>query len=244
VELASPEFWMAAAQIVLIGILLSGDNAVIIALACRNLPGQQRKRGIFWGVLGAVGLRAVLTLFAVTLLAVPFVRIAGAILLFWMGIELLVPDSDEGRHDMPARMSLWAALKTIVVADFVMSLGNVVAVAGAARNDMTLVVLGLLVSIPIIAWCSGLVLELMERFPSITTLGGALLGYIGGDMLTRDVALVDWLSAHAAWIERYPAPGLVGASFVAGAAVVIAGMTRANAHAIIEVVSTDEPSAG
>lgn len=241
-ELASPEFWMAVAQIALIGIVISGDNAVIIALACRNLPGRQRKWGIFWGVLGAVGLRAALTLFAVTLLAAPFAKIAGAILLFWMGIQLLLPDGDEGRHDMPARMSLWAALKTIVVADFIMSLGNVVAVAGAARGDMTLVVLGLLVSIPIIAWCSGLALELMERFPSVTTLGGALLGYIGGDMLTRDAAVVDWLGAHAAWVERYPVPGLVGASFVAGTAVVIAGLTRANAHASIEVVSTDEPS--
>jgi YjbE family integral membrane protein len=234
---------MAVAQIALIGIVISGDNAVIIALACRNLPAQQRKRGIFWGVLGAVGLRAALTLFAVTLLAAPFAKIAGAILLFWMGIELLLPDSEEGRHDMPARMSLWAAMKTIVVADFIMSLGNVVAVAGAARGDMALIVLGLLVSIPIIAWCSGLVLELMERFPSVTTLAGALLGYIGGDMLTRDAAVVDWLGAHAAWFERYPVPGLVGASFVAGTAVVIAGFTRANAHASIEVVSTDEPSA-
>jgi YjbE family integral membrane protein len=234
---------MAVAQIALIGIVISGDNAVIIALACRNLPGPQRQRGIFWGVLGAVGLRAAFTLFAVTLLAVPFARIAGAILLFWMGIELLLPDSDEDRHDMPARMSPSAVLKTIAVADFIMSLGNVVAVAGAARGDMTLVVLGLLVSIPIIAWCSGLVLELMERFPSVTTLGGALLGYIGGDMLTRDAAVVDWLGAHAAWIERYPVPGLVGASFVAGTAVMIAGLTRASAHASIEVISTDEPSA-
>jgi YjbE family integral membrane protein len=243
VELASPEFWMAVAQIAVIGIVIGGDNAVIIALACRNLPGHQRKRGIFWGVLGAVGLRAALTLFAMTLLAAPFAKIAGAILLFWMGIELLLPDSDEGRHDMPARMTLRAALTTIVVADVIMSLGNVVAVAGAARGDMTLLVLGLLVSIPIITWCSGLVLEIIERFPSVTTLGGALLGYIGGDMLTRDAAVVDWLGAHAAWIERYPVPGLIGASLVAGAAVVIAGLTRANAHASIEVVSTDEPSA-
>lgn len=240
-ELASPEFWMAVAQIALIGILLGGDNAVIIALACRKLPEQQRKRGILWGVLCTVGLRALFTLFAVTLLAVPFLKIAGAILLFWMGIELLLPDSDEGGHDV--RVSLWAALKTIVVADFVMSLGNVVAVAAAARDNMPLIVLGLLVSIPIIVWCSGLVLKLTERFPFITTLGGALLGYLAGDMLTRDAALVDWLSAHAAWIEQYHASGLVGASFVAGAAVVIAGMARANTHASIEVVSTDEPSA-
>jgi len=244
VELASPEFWLAVAQIILIDILLGGDNAVVIALACRNLPDSQRRRGIFWGVFGAVGLRTVLTLFAVALLAVPYLKMTAGILLFWIGVRLLLPENDEGGHEIAARTSLWAAVKTIIVADFVMSLDNVIAVAAAARDEMMLIVFGLVISIPIIVWCSQLVLKLMERFPIVITLGGALLGYIAGDMMTRDPALVDWLAAHASWLENYHVAGILGALFVVGVALCVAGSAKGKEHGGVEVISKDEPSAG
>ncbi|MGE5522923.1 MAG: TerC family protein [Rhodospirillaceae bacterium] len=243
-EFAGPEFWLAVAQIILIDILLGGDNAVVIALACRNLPERQRRRGIFWGVFGAVGLRTVLTLFAVALLAVPYLKMVGGILLFWIGIKLILPENDDGGHEIAGSMSLWGAVKTIIVADFVMSLDNVIAVAAAAKDQMMLIVFGLLISIPIIVWCSQLVLKLMERFPIVIVLGGALLGYIAGDMITRDPALVDWLSAHAAWVDEYHIAGILGALMVVGVATAIAGMANAKAQRRVEVISKDEPSAG
>lgn len=243
-EFAGPEFWFAVAQIILIDILLGGDNAVVIALACRNLPESQRRRGIFWGVFGAVGLRTVLTLFAVALLAVPYLKLVGSVLLFWIGIKLILPENDDGGHEIAGSMSLWGAVKTIIVADFVMSLDNVIAVAAAAKDEMMLIVFGLLISIPIIVWCSQLVLKLMERFPIVIVLGGALLGYIAGDMMTHDPALVDWLSVHAAWVDEYHVAGILGALLVVGVATAIAGMANAKAQRRVEVISKDEPTAG
>jgi YjbE family integral membrane protein len=243
VELASPELWLAIAQIALIDILLGGDNAVVIALACRNLPEQQRRRGIFWGVFGAVGLRTVLTFFAVALLAMPYLKIAGGILLFWIGIKLILPENDDGGHEVAASTSLWGAVKTIIVADLVMSLDNVIAVAAAAKDEMMLIVFGLLISIPIIVWCSQLVLKLMERFPVIITLGGALLGYIAGDMMARDFAVVDWIGMHAAWLNEYHAAGIFGAIFVIAVALAVGAVAKAKAQDAIEIISKDEPSA-
>ena len=170
--LASPAFWIALGQIIIIDILLGGDNAVVIALACRKLPPAQRTKGILWGTAGAIVLRVVLIAFAMTLLALPFLKFVGALLLVWIGIKLL------------------AAIKTIIVADLVMSVDNVIAIAGAAQNagdhSFLLVVLGLLISIPIIVWGSQLVIKLMERFPLIITAGGMLLGWIAGGMLVTD----------------------------------------------------------
>ena len=183
-------FWIALGQIILIDILLGGDNAVVIALACRKLPEAQRRAGIMWGTAGAIGLRVVLIFFALTLLALPYLKLVGAALLLWIGIKLLLPE-DEGDHDIQASDKLWAAVKTVIVADFVMSLDNVIAIAGAAEgaadgHQMPLVIFGLLVSIPIIVWGSQLVIKLMERFPMIITLGGMLLGWIAGGMLVTD----------------------------------------------------------
>ncbi len=206
-------FWLAVVQIVIIDILLGGDNAVVIALACRSLPEEQRKKGIFWGVAGAIILRVILTIFAVTLLAIPWLKIIGGLLLFWIGIKLILPQ-DDGAHEIDASTSLMGAIKTIIVADFVMSLDNVIAVAAAAKDSWTLIIFGLLVSIPIIVWCSQLVLKLMERWPVIITLGGMLLGYIAGDMMARDPVIIEWVKATAEWVIKYHVAGFVGALFV------------------------------
>ncbi|MBT9442316.1 MAG: TerC family protein [Acidovorax sp.] len=192
--LASPEFWLALGQIIIIDILLGGDNAVVIALACRKLPPAQRTKGIIWGTAGAIVLRVILIAFAMTLLALPFLKFVGALLLVWIGVKLLAPD-EEGHGDVQGSDKLLAAIKTIIVADLVMSVDNVIAIAGAAQNagehSFLLVVLGLLISIPIIVWGSQLVIKLMERFPVIITLGGMLLGWIAGGMLVTDPALAN-----------------------------------------------------
>jgi len=187
--LTSPEFWVALGQIIIIDILLGGDNAVVIALACRKLPPAQRTKGIIWGTAGAIILRVVLIAFAMTLLNLPFLKFVGAILLVWIGVKLLAPDED-GHGEVAGSDRLLAAIKTIIVADLVMSVDNVIAIAGAAQNagehSFLLVVLGLLISIPIIVWGSQLVIKLMERFPMIITAGGMLLGWIAGGMLVTD----------------------------------------------------------
>ena len=192
--LTSPEFWVALGQIIIIDILLGGDNAVVIALACRKLPPAQRTKGIIWGTAGAIILRVILIAFAMTLLNLPFLKVVGAILLVWIGVKLLAPD-DEGHGNVQGSDKLLAAIKTIIVADLVMSVDNVIAIAGAAQNagehSMLLVVLGLLISIPIIVWGSQLVIKLMERYPMIITAGGMLLGWIAGGMLVTDPVLAN-----------------------------------------------------
>jgi YjbE family integral membrane protein len=189
-ELASPEFWIAVGQIIAIDVLLGGDNAVVIALASRRLHDAQRRQAIFWGMFGAVGLRVVLIFFALQLLQIPFLKIVGGLLLLWIGVKLLMPQ-DEGGHDINAATSLGGAIRTIVVADAVMSLDNVIGIAAAAKDSLALVVFGLLVSIPIIVWGSRFVLKLMDRFPLVIVGGAALLGWIGGGMITGDAVLVE-----------------------------------------------------
>lgn len=207
----APGFWVAVLQIVLIDIVLSGDNAVVIALACRNLPAAQRRLGILWGVAGAVGLRIVLTFFAVGLLGLPWLKLCGALLLFWIGIQLLVPEDDAGADIKPAA-HLLGAIRTIIVADFVMSLDNVIGVAAAAKDNVYLLGFGLVVSIPLIVWSSQLILKLMERFPIIVVLGAGLLGWVAGGMLVGDLAFKDWIAAQFP-AAHYVAPAL-GAAFV------------------------------
>lgn len=213
------EFLTAIGQIVLIDILLGGDNAVVIALATRKLPPHQRKLGILWGTAGAIGLRVVLIFFALTLLKLPFLKIVGALLLFWIGVKLLAPQDDDSHGDVQAADRLWAAVKTVIIADFVMSLDNVIAIAGAAQNageqhSMLLVVFGLLLSVPIIVWGSQLVIHLMQRFPVIIVLGAMLLGWIAGGLLVTDPAVSDWVEAlpWAAYAEKIA--GLIGAIVV------------------------------
>ncbi|MDS1139365.1 TerC family protein [Pusillimonas sp. SM2304] len=182
--------WITVFQIVMVDVLLGGDNAVVIALACRNLPPERRMQGILWGTGGAIALRVVLIVFALTLLSLPFVKLLGGALLIWIGIKLMAPQEDEG--DIQGNSSLLAAIKTIILADFVMSLDNVIAIAGAAQgahadHQVVLVIFGLLVSVPIIIWGSTLLLRLLDRFPFIVTLGAGLLGWIAAGMLVTDV---------------------------------------------------------
>lgn len=205
-------FWISVAQIVVIDILLGGDNAVVIALACRKLPEAQRNKGIAWGVVGAIVLRLVLIFFALQLLALPFLKVAGALLLLWIGVKLLQPEEEDGHGDIAASASLLGAIRTIVIADAVMSVDNVIAVAGAARGDLALVAFGIVISIPIIVWGSKLVLRLMDRFPLVITLGGGLLGWIAGDMLVTDVAIRPWLAGGPGWLHYLAAA--VGALLV------------------------------
>jgi YjbE family integral membrane protein len=184
--LSSPQFWMDVFKIIVIDILLSGDNAVVIALACRNLPPEQRKKGVLYGVAGAIGLRIVLTFFAVGLLTLPYLKLIGALMLLWIGIKLILPEDEHDEGNVKADTHLWGAVKTIIIADFIMSLDNVLGVAAAAKGNAFLLVFGLLVSIPLIAWSSQLVLKLIDRFPVIIYLGGGLLGYVAGEMLVSD----------------------------------------------------------
>ena len=226
-QFLTPEFWVAVGQIIMIDILLGGDNAVVIALACRKLPVHQRTKGILWGTAGAIALRVVLIFFALTLLAFPFLKLAGAALLVWIGVKLLAPDPEDEHGNIQASDKLLAAIKTIIVADLVMSIDNVIAIAGAAQgasnhHQMPLVVFGLLVSIPIIVWGSQLVIKLMDRFPVIITLGGMLLGWIAGTMVLSDPALVN--PETLPWMPKIPPVGeaLKYGAGVAGALLVLA----------------------
>ncbi|WP_413458977.1 TerC family protein [Herbaspirillum huttiense] len=223
--------WVAVAQIILIDILLGGDNAIVIALACRNLPDKLRMKGIVWGTVGAIGIRIALIAFAVTMLQLPFLKLIGGILLLWIGIKLL--NEDDEHTDINGSDRLWGAVKTVIVADLVMSLDNVIAIASAAEqaageHQLLLVVFGIVVSIPIIVWGSTLVLKLMEKFPVIVTLGAALLGYIAGGMIFSDVAVQGWIEGFIGDTEfvlpgaavHLSLPGLVGAL-----GVVLTGLT-------------------
>jgi len=197
--LSSAQFWVDVFKIIMIDLLLSGDNAVVIALACRNLPQEQRKQGIFYGVVGAIILRVVLTFFAVSLFSLPYLKLIGAFLLIWIGVKLILPEQEEhGEGNIKADTHLWGAVKTIIIADFVMSLDNVLGVAGAAHGNAMLLIFGLLVSIPLIAWSSQLVLKLIDRFPFIIYAGGALLGYVAGEMLAGDALIQPLLEAQHA----------------------------------------------
>lgn len=223
--------WFAVGQIILIDILLGGDNAIVIAMACRNLPHRLRTRGIIWGMFGAIAIRIVLIAFAVTLLQIPYLKIIGGLLLFWIGIKLLA-ENEDGHGEVQASERLFAAIKTIIVADLVMSIDNVVAVASAAEhggggNQLLLVGFGILVSIPIIVWGSTIVLKLMGRFPVIVTLGAGLLGYLAAGMVIADVAVAPWLAARLSSLGVV-VPGLgilLSIPGLCGAAVVIAAGT-------------------
>jgi YjbE family integral membrane protein len=212
--LLHPEFWIGLLKIIWVNLLLSGDNAVVIALAARSLPPKQQKQAIFWGSGAAILLRIVLTIFAVALLTLPYLKIVGGALLLWIGVQLLVPE--DGDDEMESSDNLMVAIRTILVADLVMSLDNVIAVAAAAaaapeEGRLILLIVGLAISIPIVIFGATMLLKVMERFPIIITLGAMLLGWIAGEMAITDPAVTGWVDANAHWLHEFYVPAIVGA---------------------------------
>ncbi len=190
-DLTSAAFWAALGSIIWVNILLSGDNAVVIALAARSLPPQHQKKAIFWGSAAAIVMRIGLTIIALEMLKWPFLKIIGGVLLLYIGISLLLEEDDDGDVGAEGRnASMFAAIRTILIADLVMSLDNVIAVAAAAKGNIPLLVIGLAISIPLIIFGSTLLLKVMERYPLIVTAGAALLGFLAGEMLLTDPAVV------------------------------------------------------
>ena len=219
-DLMTGAFWIALLKIIWVNILLSGDNAVVIALAARNLTPRHQRKAIIAGSGAAIALRVMLTLFAVSLLEFPYLKLVGSALLMWIGVQLLAGDDDSG--DIKASASLWSAVRTILIADLVMSLDNVIAVAAAANSAPVnmrtpLLVIGLGLSIPLIVFGSTLLLKLMQRFPAIITIGAALLGFVSGEMALTDAATHEWFEAHLHGMET-------PVSLACAAAVVLLGL--------------------
>lgn len=181
-------------EIMFINLILSGDNAVVIALACRRLPEHTRKKAVFWGSFGAIGLRVVLTFAAVWLLHIPYFQIAGGLLLVWIAVKLIKGEK-ESEH-LHGGNSMAGAIRTIIIADLVMSLDNVVAVAGAGHGNIALIAIGLALSIPIIIWGSHALMALMNRFPIVVIVGAGLLGYTAGEMITNDEGVSHFLEIY------------------------------------------------
>jgi YjbE family integral membrane protein len=215
-DFGTPQFWLAGLEIIVINILLSGDNAVVIALACRNLPPHQRRWGVFWGAVGAIVLRIVLTFFAVSLLQLPYLKLIGSVLLVWIGIKLIAEEDAEEGHDVQASDKMFSAIRTVVVADLVMSIDNVLGVAAAARGSLLLLIFGLALSVPLVIGGAQLIMRLIERFPILIVAGGGLLGFVAGELMIEDSAIIDWVHAHAAWLS-WVAP-VAGIALVVGPA--------------------------
>ena len=222
--LQSADFWIGLLKIIWINIILSGDNAVVIALAARSLPPHQQTKAVLFGSGAAVVLRIALTVVAARLLALPYLQIVGGLLLLWIGVQLL-GDEDEGEGHAKEYGSLMAAIRTILIADLVMSLDNVIAVAAAAAGNTTLLILGLAISIPLVIFGATLLLKLMERYPVIITIGAALIGMVAGEMLVTDMVLKDWQTSMGMVFDAEGKPrigglslellaGAVGAAFV------------------------------
>src|SRR5438034_3757925 len=193
--LVSAAFWVGLVKIIGVNIVLSGDNAVVIALAARSLHGKQQKQAIIWGSGAAIVMRIILTLFAVALLSLPWLKLIGAVLLLWIGVKLLIPEEDD--PDIKASDNLWIAIRTILIADLVMSLDNVIAVAAAAGGHWGLMIIGLAISIPLVIFGATLLVKVMERFPVVVTIGAALIGYVAGEMAWED-------NAVEAFTQPYP----------------------------------------
>mgnify|MGYP001436797019 CR=1 FL=1 len=226
-ELLTSQFWLGLGAIIWVNIILSGDNAVVIALAARSLPAHQQKKAIIWGAGAAVVLRIVLTIVAVELLKFPYLKLIGGLLLFWIAVKLLVPE-DGDDDGFKSSANLLAAIKTILIADLVMSLDNVIAVAAVAKGSILLLVLGLLISIPLVVFGATVLMKLMERYPVIIAVGAALIGYVAGEMLVTDPVVIEWFRAHAHWMVDFEVLSVFGwklelsAAGLMGAVVVVA----------------------
>ena len=222
-----PEFWTALLKIIGVNIVLSGDNAVVIALAARSLQGKQQKQAIFWGSGAAIVMRIVLTLFAVKLLELEWLKLIGSVLLLWIGVKLLLPE--DGDEDIEASDNLWTAIKTILIADLVMSLDNVIAVAAAAGGHLGLLIIGLAISIPLVIFGATLLLKLMERWPIIITIGAGLLGFVAGEMAWEDGAISGFTSQFPPMSKYVLA--VAGAIFVVGLGRILSGRSLKQATA-------------
>lgn len=212
------EFWIGLGQIIFIDLLLSGDNAVVIALACRNLPRKHVRTGIILGASAAILLRVIFTLFVTTLLATPYLKIIGGLLLLWIAVKLMTEDTDS-ETDVKAGTTVGQAIRTIVIADAAMSLDNVIAIAAIAKESVTLLVLGLIISMPLIIGGSAIVLKLLHKFPLLIVAGAALLGWLAGEMLVTDIAV-------KSFVAPYPWAHDVGAGVGAVLVVIIGYILR------------------
>jgi YjbE family integral membrane protein len=239
-ELQTAVFWVGLWQIILVNIVLSGDNAVVIALAARSLPPHQQNKAVMWGAGAAVAMRIVLTIIAVELLRWPWLKLIGAVLLLWIAVKLLLPE-DGGSEGVDSSDNLWAAIKTILIADLVMSLDNVIAVAAAAKGSITLLVLGLAISIPLVIFGATMLMKLMDRWPIIITIGAALLGWVAGDMAVTDPVVKDWVDANAAWLH-WAAP-VAGAVFVVAAGKWLAARAEAGHKEVVDLGEGSETKA-
>lgn len=213
IEFGTAAFWVAFAQIIWVNILLSGDNAVVIALAARSLPPKQQKQAIMIGSGAAIVMRIVLTMVAVRLLQMPFLKLIGAVLLVYIGVTLVLPEGEHGGEEGESSAGMASAVRTILIADLVMSLDNVIAVAAAAKGSTLLLVFGLAVSIPLVIFGSTLLLKVIERFPVIVWLGAALLGFIAGEIAVGDPAIEHWTEhvAESIGMSHHGFGNLVGA---------------------------------
>jgi YjbE family integral membrane protein len=225
-DMFTTQFFVSLLQIIWIDLLLSGDNAVVIALACRNLPPEQRKMGIWLGAGAAIGLRIIFALMITYLLAVPFLKIVGGILLFWIAIKMIAMNDGHGEIEAPTTM--WSAIKTVAIADAVMSLDNVLAVAAASHGNVWLFTFGLVLSVPLIIYGSNFVLTMLQRFPILIWLGAALLGWIAGDMITGDPWFVGKFG-QATGLVQYLGD-TIGALLVVAAGFFIKWRSERNSH--------------
>ena len=228
-QLLTSHFWLGLGTIIWVNIILSGDNAVVIALAARSLPGRQQKLAILWGAAAAVVLRIILTIVAVKLLEFPYLKLAGGAALLWIAVQLLIPE-EGGDEEVESSSHLLGAIKTILIADLVMSLDNVIAVAAVAKGSIVLLVLGLLISIPLVVFGATMLMKIMETYPVIITVGAALIGYVSGEMLVTDPVVLEWFKANAHWMVDFELFTVFGRKFelsVAGligaASVVVVG---------------------
>ena len=226
-QFQTTEFWVGLLKIIWINIILSGDNAVVIALAARSLPPDQQRKAIFWGTAAAVVLRIGLTVVAVKLLSLPYLEIVGGLLLLYIGVQLL-GDENAGEGEAKVHGTLSSAIRTILIADLVRSLDNVIGVAAAANGNITLLVIGLAIAIPIVIFGSTLMIKLMERFPIIITLGAALIGWVGGETIVSDFILRDFSAANP-WVHY--AAAVAGAVFVIAVGKFVAGRKQAHSAA-------------
>jgi YjbE family integral membrane protein len=239
-EVQTAAFWTGLLAIIWVNVILSGDNAVVIALAARSLPVRQQKQAVIWGAGAAVVLRIILTIVAVELLRLPWLRLIGGILLFWIAIKLMVPE-EGGDDGVGSSDNLWAAIKTILIADLVMSLDNVIAVAAVAKDSFVLLILGLAISIPLVIFGATMLMKLMERWPIIISVGAALIGYVAGEMLVTDPVVKDWVDANTAWLH-WAAPA-AGAIFVVAVGKWLAARAEAAHKEVVDLGEGSESGA-